>query len=140
MSLNRIYCKKCEDFKVHDDKICKSCDTEYSDVKLVDIPREKLEIQQERFRRSRNAEMTKVLNYFLMSGRVSSSNEIKIIESDAGLLTIEKYQREKEEKQREEKIDLLEKYKSIQRNDVCLCGSNKKYKKCCETKINNLKN
>ncbi|MGA6580826.1 YecA family protein [Providencia sp. NPDC089923] len=31
----------------------------------------------------------------------------------------------------EEETIIREEFKSIERNDICPCGSNKKYKKCC---------
>ncbi|HPI82626.1 MAG TPA: SEC-C metal-binding domain-containing protein, partial [Candidatus Paceibacterota bacterium] len=64
--------------------------------------------------------------------------EVIITESDAGQHAIDEQRRKKraEEmaKYREEKEKMKEyliKYKGIQRNETCPCGSGKKYKKCC---------
>ena len=49
-------------------------------------------------------------------------------------LTKEEQEAEKKLLKETPKTEPIRKDKEIGRNDVCPCGSGKKYKKCCETK------
>lgn len=63
----------------------------------------------------------------------------RIVESDAGVESIRREKRIKKEERRktlEEKVDM---YKGLTRNDICNCGSGKKYKKCCLQSIREYK-
>jgi hypothetical protein len=146
-TLYRIWCKSCNEFTLHgtgfEDKIttCNTCKTEYTEVYLRDIPKDKLLAQRERYK-ARND----FFDTFLSMAQQPSSlykqeYDTKIIESDAGLKSI----REERSKRYEEQIKLKKlqeeeelKYKNVGRNDDCLCKSGKKYKKCCLIRIQNI--
>jgi len=70
-----------------------------------------------------------------MSSSSSFFNEPEIeevlIESDAGLKREEEIIKQKQEEIVKEMKEELDKFKNVGRNEICLCGSNKKYKKCC---------
>ena len=53
-----------------------------------------------------------------------------IIESDAGLVKERKIQQENKEKMLEELRIERAKYAHLRRNDLCSCGSGKKFKNC----------
>jgi uncharacterized protein YecA (UPF0149 family) len=57
------------------------------------------------------------------------------METDAGLLAIEKVEREKREAEQEAMRLDIEAHKGLGRNEVCKCGSGLKYKKCCLKRI-----
>lgn len=126
-----------EDFK-EPVYICK-CGCQYTQILLKDIDSEKIEAQRVRFENKRRADFHKNMSiYTNMLGSIMNdfnndgfnSNTI-IIESDAGLLKEKEIiSLEKEEVKRKKKEE-LEKFSLLGRNEICLCGSNKKYKKCC---------
>jgi uncharacterized protein YecA (UPF0149 family) len=57
------------------------------------------------------------------------------METDAGLLAIEKVEREKREAEQEAMRLDIEKHRHIGRNEACPCQSGLKYKKCCLKRI-----
>lgn len=153
---HRIWCKTCNEFELHSRKelfggdkfplICETCNTEYSEIKLKDIPDEKLKEQRERYKITRRNNMNDVFGSYLSIGLLQafsqSGYEPKIIESDAGQNQIDEYKRELDaEKRRQRKIkeaeneELKKKFHKLGRNEKCRCGSGKKYKKCCWIKI-----
>jgi len=124
--------------------ICK-CGTQYTDIKLVDIDKDKRYIQQQRFKKQRSENFRQITNIFGLIGMNqyglfdTPNVGIQVVESDAGLEAIEAYERsEKRRIKDEEKAEVL-RYKSVGRNDKCLCGSDLKYKKCCEGRISGYK-
>lgn len=153
ITYQRIWCKVCEDWTLHVKPFakdahwgCKICKTEYTDITYAEIPADKLAEQRTRFTKAKknkrhdfiNGGMLRILSDF--GGAVDSFSEVReeIIECDAGQEAIDKederkrvvkyYEdRRKEQLRREE----VAKYSVLGRNDVCLCGSGKKYKKCC---------
>jgi len=158
----RKWCKNCQDFTVHnykDDKyICDFCDTIYTDVYLKDIPKSKIEEQRQRYTEKEGDEYSKLFGElaktpeeknleFMMDMFSPPGSKIEIIESDAGLNNIRKREREKRLKERAEyeeqkgkDLEEIKKYKGLNRNDICACGSGKKYKKCCLNNITQLRN
>ena len=145
----RQYCKTCEDYTVHtatdtlDEKlediphICSSCQTEYTSIKLIDIPHKIRLEQQQRYREYSRRDMAEMYSSFGRGSNIFddffkpvSGPITKIIESDAGW----KAQREREiataKKIRDERNAELAKYKDVGRNDKCPCGSGNKYKHC----------
>lgn len=161
--LYRLWCKKCEDFTIHErvfkdelehpsyslmvfegDKtfghICQ-CKTQYTEIKISKVDKDKLEIQRKRFKQQRKENVWKA--YSVLASAASSSifssdfgHKTVVIESDAGLEQEEKLIREEELRIKELQKEELIKFKNVSRNDTCLCGSNHKYKKCCLPKHN----
>ena len=153
---HRIWCKTCNEFELHSKPdiyskklICDKCETEYSEIKLRDIPEEKLIEQRERYREQQGNAMNNLFGSYLSIGLLQAFSETdyspEIEESDAGQNEIDEYKRElAAEKWRQRKIKedenlkLKKKFHNLGRNEKCLCGSGKKYKKCCWTKIQKL--
>jgi uncharacterized protein YecA (UPF0149 family) len=155
----RIWCKTCNEFELHETKklfdkewFCRECDTEYTSILLSDIPREKRVEQRERYTDSKNKAWTKMYGS-LLNGSSSSYMDLlgmfgshdfqeNIQESDAGQRKLDEIHqmkvelaREKRRVQRQKDLELKKNFHKLGRNDKCLCGSEKKYKKCCYSKI-----
>jgi len=143
---------------------CNDCDTVYTSIKLKDIPEEKMLAQRKQYTQAKQAKYSELMNQFStgMYGGFNTNpladlfsekfNEPEIIESDAGQKIIDEreyeLQRIKREKlliKRQEDKELAKQYSKLSRNEICLCGSidsngkPKKYKKCCWSKINNIR-
>ena len=155
----RVWCKTCNDFVFHikkDENLdCTHCDTTYSEILLKDIPEEKIEEQRKRYKDHRKEEMNKVFKMIMEAPEKNRSKELinmfsspdpdfdsEINESDAGQKAIDEENKkireaEMAERQRikDEQKEEAAKYKSLGRNDICICGSGIKYKKCCLTRI-----
>ena len=130
----RLYCKCCEDFTIFNTDICIDCNTEYNTIFIKDIPLDKLNIQRKRFKKQRSENFENVMNIYSTLGNLSSANYhigYKVIETDAGLVEEEKEIRKEKEELKNYRLSQLSLFNKIGRNDDCLCGSNKKYKKCC---------
>lgn len=131
----RLFCKSCNDFtlfdtkdKLSDDKYCDTCHNMHEPVSINSIPNEKIKKQQIRYKNIIGG-----MYLDLLSNNIGQHAQ-RIIETDAGLnkeVKLKEIQRINEQEKIKEE---LEKYKHISRNDICLCGSNKKYKKCCLNK------
>jgi len=134
----RLWCKKCNNFTLHKNvkkenseeeiKVCIDCNTEYTDVVLEDIPLEKLKEQRQRYKAWVAREYKKnLIKLFLASEKNKKRNKItfkedeeQIYESDIGQRIID---------------EEIKKYSKLGRNDICICGSGLKYKKCCWKRI-----
>jgi len=153
----RKWCKSCNEYEIHWYKwdsengnskyICEKCDTEFSDINLTEIPAEKLKEQRERYKQNEADYINNLFasrlfrpNATMFSRFFDSTDEIgiKIDEDDAGQIAIQtenrKIANEKEKIEHENYQALAveyQKFKRLNRNDKCGCGSNKKYKKCC---------
>jgi len=88
-------------------------------------------------------------NYNMLGGLFNENwdSEYEIIESDAGQKYIDQREsdeaeikRQERELQKEIDFEELSKYINLQRNNLCSCGSHKKYKKCCLPRITILRN
>ena len=152
---HRIWCKTCNEFELHSRKelfggdkfplICETCDTQYSEIKLSEIPDGKLVEQRERYNEQKRKEMNGLFGMFMVNGLNMFNEvdyEIKTVESDAGQKSIDEQKRKEIEKRRNEllqkrhdDLELKKDFHKLGRNEKCLCGSGKKYKKCCWTKI-----
>ncbi len=156
----RQYCKSCEDFTLHtrvycdepkhelfnqaifDEgvkfvSICK-CNTQYTPVNISDIDQDKIDKQRKRFKEKRTNDfykMTNILSHIAMPTNFGYSEDI--IESDAGLEHVEQIERQKKNAIIEARNVELKRFANVGRNDICLCGSEKKYKKCCLSKHEN---
>lgn len=138
----RLWCKNCNDFKIHNksnDKFICECETEYTSIKIKDIPNKKVLEQRKRYEKYRTEKFRKTLNLFSMCTFSSSGSlfdevggvENILIEADAGLKHEEQLILEEKQKIIQERKEELKRFKNTRRNENCLCGSNKKYKKCC---------
>ena len=150
---NRTWCKICNDWTLHrmnDEKeqVCNDCNTVFTTIKLIDIPEDKLKKQRKRYIESTNP-VNRIMSMLYDSSPSvqmakmfqSPGSDIIITEEDAGQEKIGEQNRIKYEKYSEERNKLKEealKYKNLNRNDICICGSGKKYKQCCLNKFNNL--
>lgn len=165
----RVWCKSCNDFSIHDKvynnetthekfKQCKFeenetyalicvCGCQYTTVKISEIDKEKLKIQRERYKEQRTSDLKESMQVMLGGGYNMLNDlfspvkgaETKIIESDAGLKYEEQLEKEARIKRIEERKQELLRFKNVGRNDICLCGSGLKYKKCCLLKHNNIR-
>lgn len=161
---HRLWCKKCKDWKLFTTKklfdkeyFCEECKTQFEEILLKDIPEDKIKEQRERYKESikkQNSMFSKGLMSGMAMGDISfgvqfghnlceNSGYLDIIEHDAGQLEIdietERKKREIASKKEEEirlKREELKKFKDVNRNQLCICGSGKKYKKCCLLKHN----
>lgn len=158
--LKRIWCKKCNNFELHQqhypnwkDWFCLSCDTLYSDIKIKDIPSDKIEEQRKRYKENQKDQINRFLGELSLTPQEKNLREMldlfsppgsdyEIMESDAGQIALDKINREKKERERirmneikEEAKKVVNRFKGLGRNDLCRCGSEIKYKKCCLQKI-----
>jgi len=133
--------------------ICKICGTPHVKTCLDDIPEDKLIAQRKRYNEKISGQYKHLLSEFTLNPearRVKElmemfgpvADETEIIEADAGqkkLNEIAQMKRQKEieakEQRKQEVINECLPFKNMGRNDVCTCGSGKKYKKCCMDKI-----
>ncbi len=150
----RFWCTKCNDFTLYktcDDKSCKECGTVINEYNTADVPAEKIMQQRKRYSESKGNFMDvylKALNPMQQFEEVFSENigKVEIIEDDAGQKSIDD-KRQKEtlreiEQQRIERQNQraeAARHAKLGRNDICICGSKKKYKHCCMQRIQSYK-
>jgi hypothetical protein len=152
----RIWCKKCKDWTLHgqhypnwEDWFCQKCETAHVKTPLSEIPPKKILEQRKRYKEWKKHDFERLFNGLISFGTDPFINmfsepgsDVRIMESDAGQAELDKQERERKAEERrlheEEKAKVREeilKYRKIGRNDLCLCGSGLKYKKCCLTRI-----
>ena len=139
----RYWCGTCNEFELfstkEDDYVCDKCSSKHVDVEVSTIPAEKVEEQRNRFRNMRRTDFAKMMEvYQFMSANPGADMPLQsdsVMETDAGLLAIEKVEREKREAEQEAMRLDIEAHKGLGRNEVCKCGSGLKYKKCCLKRI-----
>lgn len=144
--LVRYWCHKCQEFTIQEmEGTCLTCDTINESYKLSDVPKEKLEAQRERYKASRLHNIynpyISLLNADSLNASVEYDNRTTIIEADAGQKAIDEAKRKKREewqKEREWRKEEYLKFKGTNRNDLCPCGSKKKYKHCCLNRFSDL--
>jgi len=148
-SYYRIWCKECNDFTLHERTsfedetiVCRTCDTNYSEILLSEIPEEKIVEQRKRYRDKKSMSASRLIQNIL-SDAMSQTSSDTISESDAGQKAIDDQNAE----DRQLKLDWIREqkekakaYKGLNRNDKCICGSDLKYKKCCLKKIQIINN
>jgi hypothetical protein len=142
---HRKWCAKCADWKpfnkTESKYYCADCTEEFVETNLSDIPVEKVEEQQNRFRSQRREDfqqMMAVYRWMQENPNQKYPEEIKrneIMEDDAGLLAIEDAERTKREAEHEAALADVAAHKHLGRNDKCPCSSGKKYKQCCLNRI-----
>lgn len=130
------------------------CETIFTDIELSEIPVEKQEEQRSRYKKKQSD----WIKNFYMDGMLGfpgrnplaelfkEGYEDEITEDDAGQHEIDAENRKiMEEKlrvareKREEELKEIAKYAKLTRNDICICGSGKKYKKCHLHQIEQMK-
>lgn len=153
----REWCKHCNDWKLfdlvpgegmdrlsipatqkHNFLICSICGNKIQSYNVNEIPNDKKLEQRTRYKRNR----VDVLKYIYgasqgnMFSELFSEPSIKtvVVEADAGLASEERQARlaseERHRKFLEEQKSLTAIYRYCRRNDICPCGSGKKFKKC----------
>ena len=143
----RYWCKTCNGFALHtavDDintdeeaKLLCQCGTIYTPIKIKDIPQGLIAEQRVRFKEFRKRQLAQSFGLLSMMGALGSFGSFghgessRIIEGDAGLKHEEEVIEARRKVVKEEKRLEVLKYRDTGRNDVCLCGSGLKYKKCC---------
>lgn len=149
---HRAWCQTCADYVLYTinpretkEVVCDICTKEHIITPLEQIPRMKILEQRERYKEAKRRHMEEILKLpyrgMLMEMSMFSpwpTPKVNITESDAGQKALdEKAKRDRqkaliewEEKQNRRK-EMQKKFKDVQRNDKCLCGSGKKFKKCC---------
>ncbi len=158
INYHRTWCKTCNDWTLHhhgfqsEVSSCKICKTEWTEITLGEIPKEKVIEQRERYKDSKKKSVGVLGAYF----RAAANNyegldmrppgsDVKITEEDAGqellnekrVAMLDARMAEETEKQKKLQQEYIS-FKSLGRNDICLCGSGKKYKKCCMKKFENI--
>jgi len=147
----RFWCSNCKEFTLQLGKKCIECETENTSYFLKDVPIEKILAQRKRYKEFKRKQFEEIISLKFLTANIQQSmftspeENIEIIETDAGQKKIdEKETQERNERYNkiaEEKRALKEEYckfKHLNRNDVCICGSGKKYKNCCLTKFKNV--
>ena len=144
ITYHRFWCYECQEFTLHFSDNCQTCGTPTPEsYNLSDVPQDKIDIQRKRYTESKSSGLL----YSLLHNNTSSmfdtfgSNDT-IVETDAGQIEINEDRNKEREKHRqkiEEYKTIINDYKDVKRNDKCICGSDKKYKKCCFMRINELK-
>ena len=154
--LKRQWCKTCQDYKTHQPKtlfekdwLCDVCETPYTETDISEIPQEKIEEQRKRWTEKNKRDFGGIYTSMLLGfglDAITSMSSTEIKEDDAGQNEINKEQRKQRDLERERKqiqrlkdLEYKKKFKNLGRNDICICGSGKKYKKCCLTKISKIK-
>lgn len=160
--LHRTWCVTCQEFELHqqnypdwDNWFCCECKTklEKTPIFVKDIPEEKILEQRERYKVSTRYDFDRVFSMMTMGSATGldgmfsiPGDDVHIIENDAGQKAIDKRERirreeesAKRQKIREEEKAEQKKFKDVGRNDICLCGSGLKYKKCCWDKISKIR-
>lgn len=145
MTKYRLFCKTCVDYTLHihngnETFTCK-CNTLHSDINISEIPTDIVLKQQKRYKEYRSRLQHSTYNIVLkdMFGQFASNNiGTNVLEDDAGLIEQENKIKQERIAERNRKIDYLNSFKGINRNETCRCGSGKKYKKCCSDKVNEI--
>ena len=145
--MQRLWCKTCSDWKLFGKNIgdkelkCSTCKTDHVDTLLSEIHEEKLLEQRKRYKDDKSRQFREAMGLVNMMGldprgSIPGINEIdRILESDAGQITIDKLRDEQRKIARQNALDDIAAHKHLGRNDKCSCGSEKKYKQCCLKRI-----
>lgn len=140
----RTYCKTCTDFTLHtfkakEDLICDSCGTKATNYKLNEVAPDLIEAQRKRYKVAKINRMGGIYGAFMRGVGIEAIMSLedipqRVIECDAGQDDIDRIAKQKREQEKQERLDLYSeyqaKYKHLNRNDKCSCGSGKKYKHC----------
>ncbi len=117
---------------------CKECGSEEKSYTLADIPENKILEQRERWKQQRSEQFASVFGGMmygsaLLSAGLESSGggPIREVEDDAGQKEIDEARVKARQEAARLKAEKEVKFRHVGRNDLCLCGSGLKYKKCC---------
>ena len=151
--MQRLWCKSCADWKLFDKNIgdeelkCYTCKTDHVNTLLSEIPEEKLLEQRKRYKEEKSRQFRETMGLMNMMGlnprmSIPGISEIdRILESDAGQITIDKLREEQRKVARQTALDDIAAHKHLGRNDKCPCVENvtlnRKYKQCCLKRIQN---
>lgn len=151
LHLYRRWCKSCSEYTLHtkgfdhsSPMICKVCKSVFVETPIEEIPEEHLIEQRKRYKEHERASFGKMYREFINPGYdllksmlAPPGSDVEINEDDAGQREIDEENRIRDnairmerKRLREEKEVEMRKYAQLGRNDVCLCGSGLKYKKC----------
>ena len=160
LPVKRTWCKTCQDFTIHKTRIngtdsdkfsstnCETCDTDFQPYYLSEVPVDKKESQQNRYKEYKTQEFKGMMNYFQHMGATDSKymfgsdgpqSHTNIKEDDAGQEDIWEAERQEREAKRNAEIEFKARYRGAQRNEKCPCGSGLKYKKCCLPKVEKIR-
>jgi uncharacterized protein YchJ len=125
---------------------CETCGTEYVPYSLSEVPEEKIEAQRGRYKRHKKEEFMRILNVYAKETQTnmladmlrepgSELSDQRILEDDAGQIELDAQLKAEREAKRMAEIEFKERYRGVQRNEKCLCGSGLKYKKCCLPRV-----
>lgn len=156
----RLWCKTCNEYTLHlrdwnnPKHTCKECKSVFIETPLFEIPEQKRIEQNERWKKANSTAAKDVyLKTLLFGGALAATNmfgevgsDFEIHECDAGVMDVQRMEREERIKQSIERDNIRKqqrteaaRYTKLGRNDICICGSGKKYKKCCMSKIQSYK-
>lgn len=138
----REFCSTCKAFTLHNttakeiDGIsglpCRECGKVELYCKYWLATPEQIAEQQQRYRDSRAKIFWGVTN--LMTGFDPNYENVSIQETDAGYKAQEQKKMDEKKALRAAQLKELVQFNGLGRNYACLCGSGKKYKKCCLAK------
>jgi hypothetical protein len=145
----RNWCTTCQDWVLYNSRElsqCSRCGNPHQKVTLNNIPDNKIIEQRKRWSINQNNFFNTYLNFGNRNPLFDLFNDdwdtdYEIIEHDAGQRKINKQKQEEYNAQKLKREALQKEYKlfkNLTRNDLCACGSGKKYKKCCYFKYKNL--
>lgn len=137
---HRTYCKTCQDFTIHSAEYnCEVCDTKFTSYFVSEVDESKLELQRERYLKRRSQKWGGLYGAFLRGNGIQAMMDMgevvyDLTECDAGQKEIEE-ERKQIRQQRKKQLDEIKEeyslfYAKTNRNDLCPCGSNLKFKKC----------
>ena len=141
----RQWCVPCQEwtffhraFSPNAEFCCKECNSEIIQHTLADIPEAKIMEQRARWKQQRSKQFASVFggmiygSVLLSAGLESSGGgPIHEVENDAGQKEIDEARVKVRQEAARLKAEKEVKFRHVGRNDLCLCGSGLKYKKCC---------
>jgi hypothetical protein len=144
-----LWCVNCQEWELFErpfkerelekeDLVCGVCKNQFQDgLKYKDIPPDKLIEQRKRYKEGNRRDFQSMTMMMMSGGNDLFSNvsNDRIVEHDAGQDEIDKQIVENKVRVRKAEVEEFKKFAHLGRNDKCACGSDKKYKKCCEGRI-----
>lgn len=139
---HRTYCKTCKDFTIHswmskDDLTCETCGMVETGYNINEVDENLIQEQRERYKKMRARKFGGLYGAFMIGAGLKAMMELEkvmVIECDAGQKQIDKQLKQSRLKYIEERKKIQQefndKYGKLGRNDKCVCGSGKKFKKC----------
>lgn len=123
--------------------VCDTCGSVYRPTPLNEIPIEDRQRQQGFYLYSAQKELQETYRTYSANilREIMAPPQIgyEIIETDAGYLEEARLREQDKQQQLQEMRVFVSKYVNLTRNCICTCGSNKKYKRCCLSKVQDYK-